>query len=76
MFLGMLSVMLGFLAGGGLPAAQRLAGVFTGFFLTIAAWFGRLPWALYGGRAFALVALSLALFGGLSYRLAACPPAR
>ena len=66
MFLGMLSVMLGFLLTPLCLPLNLLAGVCTGFFLTISAWFGRLPWALYQWRGLTLgLALLLALVGGL-----------
>ena len=66
MFLGMLSVMLGFLLAPLCLPLNLLAGVCTGFFLTISAWFGRLPWALYQWRGLTLgLALLLALVGGL-----------
>ena len=66
MFLGMLSVMLGFLLTPLCLPLNLLAGVCTGFFLTISAWFGRLPWAVYQWRGLTLgLALLLALVGGL-----------
>lgn len=61
MFLGMLSVFLGFVWEGLSVPLNVVAGLFTGFLLTVAAWFGGLSFAVYQwqglSRGFLLVAL-------------------
>jgi competence protein ComEC len=61
MFLGMLSVFVGFAWEGLSVPLNIVAGLFTGFLLTVAAWFGGLSFAVYQWhgltRGFLLVAL-------------------
>ena len=61
MFLGMLSVFAGFVWEGLAVPLNVVAGLFTGFLLTVAAWFGGLSFAVYQWhgltRGFLLVAL-------------------
>ena len=61
MFLGMLSVFAGFVWEGLSVPLNVVAGLFTGFLLTVAAWFGGLSFAVYQWhgltRGFLLVAL-------------------
>jgi competence protein ComEC len=47
MFLGMLSLLLGFIGGWVSVPLNLLAGLFIGFLLAVARVFGRLPWAVY-----------------------------
>jgi competence protein ComEC len=47
MFLGMLSLLIGFVWAPLCLPLNFVAGLFTGFLLRVAAWFGSLPWAVY-----------------------------
>ena len=75
MFLGMLSVFLGFIWEGLSVPLNVVAGLFTGFLLTVAAWFGGLSFAVYQwqgpSRGFLLVTLlgaALVVAAVLAYR--------
>ena len=60
MFLGMLSLLLGFVSSWLSLPLNLVAGLFIGFLLTVARFFGRLPWAVYEWQG---VTLELALVG-------------
>ncbi len=47
MFLGMLSLLLGFISSWLATPLNLVAGLFIGFLLEVAGFFGRLPWAVY-----------------------------
>ena len=63
MFLGMLSVFLGFVWTGLSVPLNVVAGLFTGFLLTVAAWFGGLSFAVYQWQGLSLGFLLAALLG-------------
>lgn len=66
MFLGMLSVMVGFIFAPLCLPLNLLAGVCTGFLLAVSSWFSHLPGAVYQWRGLTLgTALLVALAGGL-----------
>ena len=64
MFLGMLSVFVGFAWPGLSAPLNVVAGLFTGFLLTVAAWFGHPSFAVYRWQGLTLGFLVAALLGG------------
>ena len=64
MFLGMLSVFVGFAWPGLSAPLNVVAGLFTGFLLTVAAWFGHPSFAVYRWQGLTLGFLLAALLGG------------
>ncbi len=65
MFLGMLSLLLGFVSPWLSGALNVVAGVFAGFLLAVARLFGRLPWAVWEWHGLSLgVLLAVALAAG------------
>jgi competence protein ComEC len=78
MFLGMLSVFVGFVWPGLCVPLNVVAGLFTGFLLTVAAWFGHPSFAVYrwqgltlGFLVVALLAGELVVVAGLAHRAGA-----
>ncbi len=67
MFLGMLSLLLGFVAGRLSAPLNIVAGLFIGFLLDVAHHFGGLPWAVFEWQG---VSLRLLLVGALLLELA------
>ncbi len=64
MFLGMLSLLLGFVGDWAAAPLNVLAGLFIGFLLTVAHWFAALPWAVFEWRGLSLrLLLTMALAG-------------
>ena len=71
MFLGMLSVFVGFVWPGLSVPLNVVAGLFTGFLLTVAAWFGHPSFAVYRWQGLSLGFLVAALLGAALVGVAA-----
>jgi competence protein ComEC len=63
MFVGMLSLLLGFVGGWLSAPLNVVAGLFIGFLIEVARLFGRLPFAVYEWRGVSLTLLLLVAFG-------------
>jgi len=74
MFLGMLSLLLGFVSSWLSAALNVVGGLFIGFLLEVARLFGRLPWAVYEWQGMSLGLLLAA--AALGEALAVCALAR
>ncbi len=66
MFLGMLSLLLGFVSSWLSTPLNVIAGLFIGFVLTAARVFGRLPWAVYEWQGVSLELLLVAAVAALA----------